>query len=1301
MRKTPQASGRRLAGILTVAIALSALHVATTQAQPTPAMASAAAPSAEGSGDQTAADQQRRVTLVTGDTVSYTRTGESYTVDVVEPRRSEGLAPSFTTQAGPDGVYVIPSDAWQLIQQGRVDKELFNVSYLAENGYADARSNTVPVILQYPERLDAQAVMTRARDLDESRLTATFGSIDAAAVRVDKPGADRLWDELVADATTREPSALTHGVQKLWLDRKMSLALDDSVPLVGAPRAWEAGYDGTGVTVAVLDGGIDATHPDVADNVAASASFVDGPPTDGFGHGTHVASTIAGSGAASDGRYKGMAPGADVVVGKVCSDSGQCPWSSVIAGMQWAAVEQDADIVSLSLGGCCSDGTDPAALAVNELTASTGALFVIAAGNDGPEDETVGTPGVADAALTVAATSKSDTLASFSSRGPRYLDGALKPEIAAPGVDITAARAAGTSMGSPVDDFYTSASGTSMATPHVSGAAALLKQKYPNWDADELKAALMSTVVDVNKTVYEVGAGRLDVGRAITQEVFANDPKLDYGLQQLGAEGDPPPSPVTQTVGYTNLSDASVTLQLTPSLARVGGASVVDSLTTPGSVTVPAHGSASVDVTLSFDSLGPGRYSGALVAEDTATDTLLTTPIGAVVEPKRYTLTVHTLGPDGQPLSPSGQDTIEVTGPGSRAEVTRLTDVGVTQTRVPAGTYSVAQSAEWIGADSRLSMGLLADPEVEVRADTEITLDIRTAEQTSYATPRPSSPINVPPAIGYQRTTTGDVAYASSIRPPTTQGSWTSLWAMPTEEVQTGGFRFWSQQQLGRPEVTMTALPDNEPIDLTAPMHGEYVILDPVGSRGLQQDFHPDWTPFEGTQDLTVVDAGNGAPEDLAGLDLHGKLALLEADAAFDNPFGGRICGLDVVAIQRVRVVGTPDTPYTYVLKAYEEGRIPSSLHYDLTPKQLGTVRLDYRAPRAATVYEDRTINKRDDQLVLPLQPNFAAPSFTGPMTRTEYFGPVASDVYQWRSAFARHGGLAADGYVNRVYRQTLAEPFVARPGDTRVVFGTPLAPGVDPGSEAIRAWGEVASRRGFGTCYLCRQGPYVFGYFRMATGGQDDFSDSSGDRTAGPDEGYGDFDIHLYRDGTEVVPIRVIPSRPIYVLPDQEAHYRMTAVGPQTDAEWTFDSARPTEDTRRAGYSCPPETFGLNTGPCAPLPMMFASYDLSDTIRGYDTVNATSTHQFDVFVYHGESTASWPTITESKVWTRVGDGPWTSAAVSLSGRDEVGNTTYTITAAYPKVDRDGAMVDLRVETRDAAGSHLIQTTDDAFKLEP
>ena len=153
---------------------------------------------------------------------------------------------------------------------------------------------------------------------------------------------------------------------------------------------------------------------------------------------------------------------------------GQDSW--VIDGMEWAAQAQDADVVNMSLGDPNpSDGTDPISQALNQLTEETGALFVVAAGNNWVEFS-LSSPGVADAALTVAAVDGLDQRAVFSSMGPRVGDHALKPDISAPGVDVLAARSQAMPWG---EGMYQPMDGTSMATPHVAGAAAILAARRP------------------------------------------------------------------------------------------------------------------------------------------------------------------------------------------------------------------------------------------------------------------------------------------------------------------------------------------------------------------------------------------------------------------------------------------------------------------------------------------------------------------------------------------------------------------------------------------------------------------------------------------------------------------------------------------------------------------------------------------------------------------------------------------------------------------------------------------------------
>ena len=258
--------------------------------------------------------------------------------------------------------------------------------------------------------------------------------------------------------------------------------------------------------------------------------------------------------------------------------------------MEWAAGEVGADIVNMSLSADpTAYGGALVAQAVEDLTATYGTLFVVAAGNNGC-DACVQTPGIAPSALTVGAVDRTDQLADFSSRGPAPVTHALKPDLTAPGVGIVAARAAEGRLGG--EGPYLELSGTSMATPHVAGAAALLAQARPDLTAAELKGALMSTAAPTpGLTVYEQGAGRVDVGRLMASPVLAVPGSLDFGVVER--TDDAPAARLTVT--YRNVSDEPVTLDLAAQLGENGAELVT---VEPARLTIPAGGTGSARVSL-------------------------------------------------------------------------------------------------------------------------------------------------------------------------------------------------------------------------------------------------------------------------------------------------------------------------------------------------------------------------------------------------------------------------------------------------------------------------------------------------------------------------------------------------------------------------------------------------------------------------------------------------------------------------------------------------------------------------------
>ena len=301
-------------------------------------------------------------------------------------------------------------------------------------------------------------------------------------------------------------------VVRICEDLPVRAFLDTSVPTIQVPRLWDVGLTGEGVAIAIVDTGIDSAHPDLRGRIASVTDFTGDGPADQHGHGSHCASVAAGSGAASEGRYRGVAPEATIYSARALRTSGEGMMSDVMAGIEWA-VEQGVQVISLSLGDTGpSDGTD-ALSETCDAAVEAGVIVCVAAGNDGPGACTIGSPGCARKVITVGASSDSDQVASFSSRGPTA-DGRPKPDVVLPGQGVIAARAQGTDMGTVVNEYYTALSGTSMSAPHAAGVCALLLQAEPALTPQDIKARLMNTAVDLGDDPNAQGKGRVDAWRA-------------------------------------------------------------------------------------------------------------------------------------------------------------------------------------------------------------------------------------------------------------------------------------------------------------------------------------------------------------------------------------------------------------------------------------------------------------------------------------------------------------------------------------------------------------------------------------------------------------------------------------------------------------------------------------------------------------------------------------------------------------------------------------------------------------------
>ncbi|MFE2425833.1 S8 family serine peptidase [Streptomyces sp. NPDC059373] len=716
------------------AVAAVALTAGMTVASP------AVAGSPEGSTPGTATDTggaRHWITLITGDRIAVDDKGEPAAVE--RPAGREDIP--IQVQSVEGHTYAVPVDAEELVRSGRVDRRLFDLTTLSKPEYLAQQQDGIQLIVTY--KGERPAARTELRSAGDTKLRRSFGSIDADAVTTPRADAASAWDALTSEPKSTAPyRTAAAGVDTVWLDDIRQVDLDQSVPQIGAPTAWAAGYDGRGTTIAILDTGVDETHPDLAGQEIAEKNFSGSPDDkDHYGHGTHVASIAAGTGAKSNGKYTGVAPGAKILDGKVLNDYGSGSTSGIIAGMEWA-VAQGADVVNLSLGSPDTPGVDPLEEAVNRLSAESDTLFVVAAGNTGvgAGTGTINSPGSADAALTVGAVDKSDKLASFSSRGPRVGDGAVKPDVTAPGVNIAAAAAAGSvvaATGTPVADGYVALSGTSMATPHVTGAAAILAQEHPDWTGEQIKSVLTGTAVSGGYTPFQQGAGRIDVARAIDQTVTAEPNSLSFGRQDWPHTDD---QLVTKTITYRNDGTEPVTLDLSVAATGPDGKPAPAGVFTVADpqLTVPAGGEAST--TVSADTR-VGTLDGAYSAYVTASGGGRTVRTAAVVdrEIESYDLTFQHIGEDGAAATRYSSHLVGVGGLGKGRWTDLNSGTGTDTVRLPKGRYFVSTSfyvltgSTWTGAD------VINQSNLQLDHDMTVTVDARTAKPVDITPPDPQA----------------------------------------------------------------------------------------------------------------------------------------------------------------------------------------------------------------------------------------------------------------------------------------------------------------------------------------------------------------------------------------------------------------------------------------------------------------------------------------------------------------------------------------------------------------------------------
>jgi hypothetical protein len=344
-------------------------------------------------------------------------------------------------------------------------------------------------------------------------------------------------------------------IKNVYPDHEVSHFGYESVYQIHADSVWrQYGTRGEGITIGIIDSGVDYTHPALGGGFGPGYKVIDGwdfvdgdaDPMDEHRHGTHVAGIAAGNAESTHNDsesvpFLGVAPDAFLVAYRVLDENGRGRTSNIIAAIERAVdpnmdgdFSDRLDVVNLSLGSDFGSPEDPTSTAVNNATLA-GVVVVVAAGNSGHVgtgfthesnfkdngSQTIGSPGMAERAITVGAVDRDLSLARFSSKGPVNTTFALKPDVVAPGVGIFSSV-----PGGAMDAF----NGTSMASPHVAGVAALIRAIRPNWTPDQVKSAITNTAIPLQMPEWHQGTGFIDPVQALKTTTLISPSNAGFGM---------------------------------------------------------------------------------------------------------------------------------------------------------------------------------------------------------------------------------------------------------------------------------------------------------------------------------------------------------------------------------------------------------------------------------------------------------------------------------------------------------------------------------------------------------------------------------------------------------------------------------------------------------------------------------------------------------------------------------------------------------------------------------------------------
>jgi subtilisin family serine protease len=589
-------------------------------------------------------------------------------------------------------------------------------------------------ILVAPSAGSDEAAFNGALAAHGARSRGRIGSLSVHSVDV-PPGAE----ERVVEALSRNPHVRFAEVDGII---SPAMTVDDPsfgsewhLPKINAPVAWDSSI-GTGVTIAILDSGVDGAHPDLAPQMVPGWNFLDNNDNtaDVNGHGT----VVAGAAAAASNNGIGVASvagGARIMPVRIADASAYAYWSTTAKGINWAA-DRGARVANLSYVGASSSST---IITAAQYLRSKGGVLLVAAGNTGAVDNTAPTPYI----TVVAATDSADARASYSTYGS-FVD------IAAPGSNIMTTKRGGS---------YGGASGTSLATPVVAGVAALVLAKRPDFSPAQVDSLLTSTAKDLGTAGADIyfGAGRVDAAAAIASATAA-----------AAVDTTPPTAAIASPTGGSVAGTVAVAVSASDNMGvarvelRANGTAIATDSASPYQFAWDSTGSANSSVTLTavaFDAAGNSATSAPVTVNVSNTSTGDTTaPTVSIASPTGGTVTGTVT------VSINASDNIGVTRVDLRVNGATVGSTNVSPYKLAWNSTSVANGTATLSATAYDAAG-------NSRTSSNVSVNVSNTTPTAAADTTPpvlsiTNPTNGATVSGKVNITTSasDNSGASGIR---------------------------------------------------------------------------------------------------------------------------------------------------------------------------------------------------------------------------------------------------------------------------------------------------------------------------------------------------------------------------------------------------------------------------------------------------------------------------------------------------------------------------------------------------------